>query len=499
MALPANGQSGLAISVEFMHGVYRADPTGAANTGSLAEAEWPPSPSRLFSALVASDGTGERSRVTREVKTRELKWLEEQPPPVIHADAPDLRCHQALNARYVVKSQRAFAKNPKTKNLQTHQEYIGRIAALVRPGVRVAPRHPFVTYFYSAEPPDRILRALRLRCARVGYLGTSDSPVRLRVSTSVPNNAVSDSYVPSEDGDISIKVPVPGHIEVLERMYCEWIKVGPSISRSQFPLLQNAASYQGPAGAKNNSSGSVVAWLRIGAGRTGSGSRSQAISGRRVSTVTALFKAAVLCKYHNLFGEPPPVLHGHGFNGKGYELARYLALPDVGFKRSRGQIHGLALWMPVTSDPLHRGRARDAANAVRRLVGSGIDVRVTSHDGEDQPWAANPERWQRKSRRWVTAFPVIHERRRSLDLEEVSRWCRHAGLPEALAFRNSRMPLVTGAVDLAPIEVNRPGRIGMPYSHVELLFVQPVSGPVVIGSGRQRGFGLCVPFEENRN
>lgn len=499
MVVPTSGKSGLAISVEFMHGIYRADPTGAANTGRLTEAEWPPAPSRLFAALVASDGTGERSSVTREAELRELKWLEEQPPPVIHADAPDPRCHHALEDRYVVKSQRRFANNPKTKKLNVHQEYIGRTAALVRPSARIAPRHPHVTYFYSAEPSDGILRALRLRCARVGYLGTSDSPVRLRVSRSVPDNAVADSYVPSEDGDIPIKVPVPGHMAVLERMYREWTRTGPSTSRSHYPLLQNAASYRRPGEVKDDSPGSVVAWLRIGAGRTGSGSRSRAVSGRRVSTVTALFKAAVLGKYQNLFGEPPPVLHGHGFRGKGYELARYLALPDVGFRRSRGQIHGLALWMPATSDPLHRGRARDAVIAVRRLVGLGIDVLVTNHDGEDRPWAASPKRWQRKSRRWVTAFPAIHERRRPLDLDEVSRWCRHAGLPDALAFRNSRTPLVPGAVDLAPIEVNRPGRIGMPYSHVELLFEQPVAGPIVIGSGRQRGFGLCVPFEENRN
>lgn len=495
MASPASGKSRLAISVEFMHGVYRADPTGTANTGRLTEAEWPPAPSRLFAALVASDGTGERSRVTQEAELRELRWLEEQPPPVIHADAPELLCHQSLNDRYVVKSE-------KTARNSAHQEYVGRKGALVRPGVRCAPRHPHVTYIYDAKPADSIFRALQLRCARVGYLGTSDSPVRLRISTDLPQGTVADSYIPSEYGDIAIKVPAPGHLAVLDRMYCEWAKLGPSISRSHFPLLQHAALYQGPRDprhATESSKGSVVAWLRIGAGREGSGSRTRAISGRRVSAVTALFKAAVLNKYQNLFGEPPPVLHGHGFKDKGYELARYLALPDVGFRQSRGKIHGLALWMPATSDSLHRGRARDAARAVRRLVGPGIDVRVTNHDGEDRPWAASPKRWQRKSRRWVTAFPAIHERRRPLDLDEVSRWCRHAGLPDALAFRSSRTPLVAGAVDLAPIEVNRAGKPGMPYSHVELLFAETVSGPIVIGSGRQRGFGMCVPVEENRN
>ena len=84
----------------------------------------------------------------------------------------------------------------------------------------------------------------------------------------------------------------------------------------------------------------------------------------------------------------------------------------------------------------------------------------------------------------MTACPAIHERRRPLDLAEVARWCRHAGLAEPMAFRSARTPLVAGALDLAPVEVNRPGRPRLPYSHVELRFKQAVPGPVVIGSGR---------------
>ena len=220
-----------------------------------------------------------------------------------------------------------------------------------------------------------------------------------------------------------------------------------------------------------------------------------AVSGRRVAAVTALFKDAVLSKYQKIHGDPPAVLHGHGFGVSGYEIARFLALPDVGFHRSRGRIHGLALWMPPGSDAVERQRARDAAFAVRRLTGRGIDVSVVPREDEQRPVAAHPDRWCRRSYRWGTAFPAIHERRRPLELAEVARWCRHAGLPAPVAFRATRGPLVRGAVDLAPVEVNRPGRPGLPYSHVELRFAEPVQGPVVIGAGRQRGFGLCVPVE----
>ena len=465
----------LAVSVEFLHGTFRGDPDGAANTGRLTRGEWPPAPSRLFAALVAADGTRERCTVTDGA---ELEWFERLPPPVIYAHAQP--SHQILQPRYVVKHEGTASKS-------THQEYVGRIGVLNRPGVRVTPRDPHVLYSWNESAPEATLDALRRRAARIGYLGAADSPVRVRVMTQMPEATVpGDAFVPAPDGDAVINVPAPGDVRLLDRMYDMWFEHGADIGRAQFPALRHAAPYRSPRIAATRENGEVVAWLRLGT----------AVSGRRIATVTALFKEAVLSKHQEIHGEPPAVLHGHGFGASGYEIARFLALPDVGFQRSRGRIHGLALWMPPGSDSVVRQRARDAAVAVRRLTGRGIDVPVVPRDDERHPAAAHPDRWRRSSRRWATAFPAIHERRGALDLKEVSRWCRHAGMPSPVAFRTARGPLVRGAVDLAPVEVNRPGRPGLPYSHVELQFATPVPGPVVIGAGRQRGFGLCVPVDD---
>ena len=461
----------LAISVELLHGTFRGDPDGTANTGHLTRGEWPPSPARLFAALVAADGTRDRCRVTDGA---ELAWFERLPPPVIHAHARPW--HQPLEPRYVVRHKGSADKG-------SHQEYVGRIGVLNRAGARVAPRDPRVVYAWDVEsPPREVLDALRLRAARVGYLGASDSPVRVRVATRLsPTDASSDIFTPDRRGGLVIDTPVPGRLQVLDRMYDEWCARGASVSRLQFPALQQGQPYRSPGSAEPVDRGEVVAWLRLGA----------AVSGRRLSAVTALFKEAVLSRHQSIHGEPPAILHGHGFNGSGYEVARYLALPDVGYRWSRGRIHGLGLWMPPDCDLLARQRARDAAFAIRRLTGRGVDVSVAPREDE-----AHPDRWLRRSRGWVTAFPAIHERRGTLDLVEVARWCRHAGLSEPMAFRSARTPLVAGAVDLAPVEVNRPGRPARPYSHVELRFAEAVPGPVVIGSGRQRGFGLCVPVDD---
>lgn len=462
------------ISVEFLLGTFRGDPDGTANTGGLEHGEWPPAPARLFSAFVASDGSGKNRRVT---DGKELCWLESLPPPVIRA-VPDIH-HQSLRPRYVVRHGRTASKS-------AHQEYVGRTGTLVRQGVRVALRDSRVVYEWDDEPPAAVLEGLRCRAARIGYLGASDSPVRIAVAAGERLPGPSDAFVPDPKGPVTIAVPRSGDLLVLDQMHAQWTERGASFSRSQFPALRHDAWYRPPATINGFDQGNAVAWLALRPTQ----------SGRRISAVTALFKEAVLSRHQRMHGEPSALLHGHGFKKGGYELARYLALPDVGEPWSRGRLHGLALWLPPGTSASTRRKARDAALDLRRLSGRGVDVSVAPGSGEESARAVDPMRWCRPSKVWVTAVPAIHERRRPLDLEEMARWCRHAGLPEPLKFRSSRTPFRPGALDLAPVEVNRPGRPGLPYSHVELHFDEPVSGPVAIGSGRQRGFGLCEPILE---
>ncbi len=464
----------LTIDVEFLHGTFRADPDGLAHTGRMTRGEWPPSPSRVFAALIAADGTGMRCRVT---DGSELEILEQLGLPVIHADPQPV--HQELKTRYVVRQHGRAEKG-------THQEYVARVGVPVHPGVRVSLKNPHVVYVYESAVSSETLVALQRRAARVGYLGGADSPVRVRISAHKPDHVSDDEgFVPDPEGDVRISVPRSGHTRVWDALYESWCERGVDVARSQYPALRYQVTYRSPGSTEDEAgNGAVAAWLRLRA----------SVPGRRIAALTSVFKRAVLAQYDRIFGEPPAVLHGHGHAERGFEIARYLALPDAGFERSRGRIHGLALWLPQDCESGIAERAGTAARSIRQLRSSGLVVDVDPWAEEARPRAARPDRWEEaSSRRWATAFPAIHERHGPLTLAEVARWCAHAGLPEPLAFRSDRHPLVHGGVDLAPIEVHRPNRPGRPYSHIELVFGEPISGPVVIGAGRQRGFGLCVP------
>lgn len=474
----------LTISVEFLHGTFRADPDGSAITGQAELGEWPPSVARLLAAFVAADGMGDECRVT---DGSELEFLEGLDAPVIHAEADPL--HQRLRERFVVK-----ASADATDKKHTHQEYPARKGIEIRPGVRVALRGREVIYAWHDTDPADFIGALRLRAARIGYLGCADSPVRVRVASSLAKSGggTLHPYRPHATGTCMVSVPRPGHhLAALEAAYDAWLEHGAGAVRSHFPALRNLVAYEGPDDvAHEHEAGLVVAWLRF----------KQGASGRRIADVTAALKAAVMSKYQRLFGDPVPrELHGHGFVGTGFDIARYLALPNVGYDHSDGRIHGAAVWLPSACDETTVERTRAAARSIDALRGFGLNIGVAPWAGERKPLAATPRRWRQRSRVWVTAVPAIHERFGGLDLSELRRWCLHAGLPEPVSFRSARVPLSPGALTLHPAEVQRStgnsSGPSKPYSHVAIRFAQAVRGPIVIGGGRSRGFGLCVPDE----
>jgi CRISPR-associated protein Csb2 len=77
----------------------------------------------------------------------------------------------------------------------------------------------------------------------------------------------------------------------------------------------------------------------------------------------------------------------------------------------------------------------------------------------------------------------------------VRRAVVHSGLPEPLDVELSMRPMLPGGVDLSPADVIRRAtdRGFKPYRHVRMRFRDPIRGPVVVGSMRHYGLGLCAP------
>jgi CRISPR-associated protein Csb2 len=81
--------------------------------------------------------------------------------------------------------------------------------------------------------------------------------------------------------------------------------------------------------------------------------------------------------------------------------------------------------------------------------------------------------------------------------ESVAVSCRMAGLPEPWDIEVLRTgAFVPGAPVLPEGAVRRyASERQLPARHVRLHFAEPVAGPVIVGSKRNYGLGLCLPTD----
>jgi CRISPR-associated protein Csb2 len=284
-------------------------------------------------------------------------------------------------------------------------------------------------------------------------------------------------------------VTFPGLLDVLDDAYERFTR-GEAVRRSWFASTREWYSTRsdGP-----EAEGPSVEWLKF----------DHPVPGRFIRSVTETLRRATLELYDRLVasapGEVPAVLHGHGFTGSGYQHGHWLALPDVGHRYATGRLFGAAVWIPPGTDPSVEAGVQAALVHLHELVlPGGRRIGVSLFDGAARPIAATPARWTGPTRHWVSALPVVHEHWGPVTAEEVSRWCRHAGLPEPVAFRSATVPLIEGALSLRALEVHRAGGERRPYSHLEVWFAEPVTGPVMIGRARQFGLGLMCPANRGR-
>ena len=385
-----------------------------------------------------------------------------------------------------------------TKRSSSVQNYPLRKAQEVSDGVRVSLRRPEVIYRWpDSQPTSEILESLRYRAARVGYLGRSDSMVRLRVEVDAASDEGGQEDIglmtwrPSAVGTVFLGVPDSGFLERLDRAFDQFTS-GRPMRRSWIPTHQSSYATANDEAHEPGERGSAI-WLRFARG----------VAGHKVRHVAEALKALVLARYEQESGqsEIPPVLHGHWPSGTtGYQNVRWISLPHAGYPHADGMIRGACVWLPADTET-------SVVEAVRRILvgtdrlyrGSVLDVQISPFDGARYPWTSNPARWTGPARHWVTVFPAVHERytKGRLTIDDVSEWCSNAGYPPPISFRESEVPLVDGAADLSPIRIFGPGRKHYPYSHLEIIFSRPVRGPIAIGRGRSHGFGLMAPVRTN--
>lgn len=472
----------IAIGVRLLHGWARA---AGGNDGALMgsighdAAEWPLSPARLFAALVAAGGTGNHRRVPGD--DSELRSLEGAGAPVIVADRREHVMLTPLMERFVVVNERKVG---------AVQNYPARVSAVSRPGVRLAPKNPELTYVWpDLHLTDGQLDALRARLARVGYLGAADAPAHLSLCTDVPTG---DTWMPDPAGDAYVAVAEDGFLDLLDASYEDFIAGSPVTGSS---IRRPLVAYRSPDAAPEATDRPcpvddvTLLWFRL----------DKSVSGHQVVHLAEAARRRALAAFgeRGTPGEAPAALHGHGLP-RGAPRIRFWPLPFVG-RYGNGRIHGLCVVIPRSFPRSDLQRISAALADTRISLSGGTERHLRRFAGEPRPWSAHPRRWRQASRVWVSATPVVFEqyRKRGPSAHDVAQWCEHAGVPNPAAFEISRTPLIDGAVDLRPHQTVRKKARPYPYGHVRLWFDEPVEGPFALGRMRSFGLGLMAPQEES--
>lgn len=470
--------------VRFLRDAYRASEGEEREFRGPKAGDWPVSPARLLSALTAARGTAKfNGGATTDA---DLRQLAAAPPPVIYAD-PDVCWNRSL-PRYGPSS--ATAAN-------THQEYPGRQGVPLSPSPLASLRVPEVGYEWpDVALSDADFDELSRRAARVGYLGCSDSAVAVTVARSPLQPATSglpfddttrwepvDSQDTPAATDVLLRVPDMREIDILDHVY----------------------QHQGPMSAARARPHQPRCWYRSpGSGRAADRwtlwtvDFEQGVSGRLVLNVTKAFKDAVLSRWPGGRDTVPDWAHGHIRRPRPYQPGCFLALPNVFSSHSDGRILGAAVAAPPEASPSELGMLREALSEIDSLLIQG-GRRILIDRSPRRRAATRWQSWTRQAKIWVTVFPAVSDRHQRVDVETVRRWCAHAGLPEPSEAAVQRHPFFSGAVDLHPSEMRIPGHKPntKPYGHARLEFDEPVQGPVVLGSLRTMGLGLCgVPEQE---
>jgi CRISPR-associated protein Csb2 len=193
------------------------------------------------------------------------------------------------------------------------------------------------------------------------------------------------------------------------------------------------------------------------------------------------------------------LVSGHGANGRDH--VAFLALPNVGYARSDGRLHGVALALPRTlvgEDRRRLLRVLVGANPFRSLrLDRTTEFKLVYDPSRPRPVAVLAERWTGAppKRRWVTATPLMLDRfpkRGDEPARMVAKALVRAGYPEP-EVEVSPAPLARGALHRprpGSLPQKRPRR---PLLHARVTFPKPVRGPVVAGSMRYLGLGLFAP------
>lgn len=490
----ANASPAFGIEVNFLTGRYVA--TDA--TANLDQPEWPPHPARLFSAMTAAHMDADAPDPDERAA---LEWLETLPPPAINYPMATPRTSVK---HFVPVNDRSDPPDNRPKQ----ERYFPSMTL----------EKPQATFVWQSDIPKERAFNLDALLAKISRMGHSSSLVSCRLTRTPPDPDI----FPTEDGartTHTLRAFGKGQLAALKEQHDSEQAAAQQGMRRRLPYrsVKYAPPIPGdePINLTPNIAGELITFELAPRHRLTSSLRAEHLA------------TALRSKIFGLADDPlPEDLSGHRPDGRPTQNPAHIAfwsLPFVDAEYADGSIKGLGISVPraasadaanalYTAIARWESRSQDNGQYPLALVINGEPINLQRIKPQDREGLATTSgfRWSESSALWATATPIAlprhpkglnatnpEKRNRAWKQAEriIAQTCEDAGLPQPIHIEIGAAPYVKGALASRRYpSMTKNGNRHM-MLHARLAFNRPVTGPLALGSGRFRGWGLMTPIQ----
>ena len=474
----------LALGIRYLTG-YAV----ATNVSGREQAEWPPHPARVFMAMAAAHfetGQDPAERAT-------LEWLEKQGAPALNASQAYRR---DVVSHYVPVNDKA---GPAKGTLQSAPNLPRGKKERFFPSVR--PDDDTVYLLWPDSPFDNGHSiSLERLCRSVIRIGHSSSLVQMWVEDDPPD----PNLIPSDAGSLTMRVFGVGTLDYLESLYPTR---RPAIGLWQPYARVFAQDEEPPPASGLFDRDFLVLTLRDG----------PVVGLETTWQLLTAMRDTIL----SVCDPTPEWVSGHRADGSASEQPHLALMPlaFAGHQHADGHLMGIGLAFPKHVPPRERGGALRALlyeddgwpRTVELKLGALGAWTLQRETHSSPPFTLQSNTWTEPSRTWASVTPIVLDRHPKANYRtQRERWmlevsqviaesCLRQGLPEPVAVdvgntsRHRGCPQAAGkcGFPMVPAKQGQPARQQV---HASLQFDQPVEGPLLLGAGRYRGYGLCKPL-----
>ncbi len=509
----------------------------ATDAGSREKPEWPPHPARVFMALAAAhfetDGDAEQKRIERDA----IEWLATLSPPDLVV--PNHTARDVLTVYVPVNDQSggdALVKRSRQPRLFPRVHVGDEPVRLIwRIDPSISPNH---------------VSALEDLCRHVTRIGHSSSLVWVRLERTA--GTVQPTHTHDEHAmGARFRVVGAGGVTRLEQAFNKanidafaelerqiamvTPKEKPQLKaelEKQFPLgrptsrrpvIAIRAAYRLASPASPNAIPSVFDPNFLVLGETEENEQTYGLE----STALVVNTLRDTIMKLSLIQPVPAWVSGHEAAGEKLSSRGHMAIVPLAFvgrpgvaveKNARGHLMGLGILLPqdlprreaskVLSPILFNGEKNEPRKLALRLGAAG--VWKVARDADLSPKLnLRTTTYTNASRSWASVTPIVLDRMPKSDrIKDPVTWrievagiiagsCTNIGLPAPVSVRVEKTPFFVGSLRAMPGQGGFPPlRKGRFQVHAAIEFDQPISGPVLIGAGRFRGYGLMRPWQQ---